>query len=65
VVWAALSNLLALRSRNAELTMALGFFLTLPVLFLSPALFPLGLQPGWLQGAAHANPGIFKARHLL
>lgn len=59
VVWAALSNLIALRSRNAELTMALGFFLTLPVLFLSSAFFPLALQPGWLQAAAHANPAAY------
>ncbi len=59
VVWASLSNLIALRTRHAELTMALGFFLTLPVLFLSSAFFPLALQPGWLQAAARANPAAY------
>lgn len=56
VIWAALSNLVALLTRNAELTMALGFLLTLPLLFMSPAFFPLRLQPAWLQRAADANP---------
>ena len=52
-------NLIALRSRSTELTMALGFFLTLPVLFMSSAFFPLSLQPGWLQAAARANPAAY------
>ncbi|MDA8040068.1 MAG: ABC transporter permease [Actinomycetota bacterium] len=59
VVWACLSNLVALASRNAEVTMVVGFFLTLPVLFLSSAFFPLGLQPGWLQALARANPAAY------
>jgi ABC-2 type transport system permease protein len=59
LVWASLSNLIALRTRNAELTMVLGLFLTLPVLFLSSAFFPLSLQPQWLQTVAHANPASY------
>ena len=59
VIWAALSNLVALVTRNAELTMALGFLLTLPVLFMSSAFFPLGLQPAWLQRVADANPAAY------
>ena len=59
VVWACLSNLIALRTRNAELTMVVGFFLTLPVLFLSSAFFPLSLQPGWVQTVADANPAAY------
>ena len=59
VIWAALSNLVALLTRNAELTMALGFLLTLPVLFMSSAFFPLGLQPAWLQRVADANPAAY------
>jgi hypothetical protein len=39
--------------------MALGFFLTLPVLFMSSAFFPLRLQPGWLQAVARANPAAY------
>jgi ABC-2 type transport system permease protein len=59
VIWASVPNLIALRTRSAELTMALGFFLTLPVLFMSSAFFPLRLQPGWLQAVAKANPAAY------
>jgi ABC-2 type transport system permease protein len=59
VVWAAVANLIALTTRNAELTMALGFLLTLPVLFMSSAFFPLQLQPGWLRAVAAANPAAY------
>ncbi len=59
VIWAVLSNLIALLTRNAELTMALGFLLTLPVLFMSSAFFPLRLQPAWLQRTADANPAAY------
>jgi ABC-2 type transport system permease protein len=59
LVWASLANLIALRTRNSELTMVLGLFLTLPVLFLSPAFFPLSLQPRWLQKVAAANPASY------
>ena len=52
VVWACVSNLIALRTRNAELTMVAGLFLTLPVLFLSSAFFPKPLLPGWPQTVA-------------
>ena len=59
VIWGCLSNLIALRTRNAELTMAVGFFLTLPVLFLSSAFFPLSLQPRWIRAVADANPAAY------
>lgn len=59
VVWASLSNLIALRSRNSELTMAAGLFLTLPALFLTPAFFPRPYLPGWLQGVMNANPAAY------
>jgi ABC-2 type transport system permease protein len=56
IVWASLANLIALRSRNAEVTMVAGLFLTLPAPFLSSAFFPKPLLPGWLQAATSANP---------
>ena len=59
VVWACLANLIALRTRNAELTMVAGLFLTLPTLFLTPAFFPKPLLPGWLQAAAAGNPAAY------
>lgn len=68
ILWACLSNLVALRTRNAELTMVVGFFLTLPVLFLSSAFFPLSLQPAWMRAVADANPAayvIFAGQRLM
>jgi ABC-2 type transport system permease protein len=59
VVWAGLSNLIALRTRNSELTMASGLLLTLPALFLTPAFFPEPLLPGWLQTVAKVNPAAY------
>jgi ABC-2 type transport system permease protein len=59
VIWACVSNLIALRTRNSELTMAAGLFLTLPALFLTPAFFPEPLLPGWLQGVAAGNPAAY------
>jgi ABC-2 type transport system permease protein len=59
IVWASLSNLIALLSRNAELTMVAGLVLTLPALFLSSAFYPKPLLPGWLQGAMKANPAAY------
>jgi ABC-2 type transport system permease protein len=59
LVWVSLTNLIALRSRNAEATMVAGLLITLPALFLSPAFFPLPLQPSWLQTIAKANPASY------
>jgi ABC-2 type transport system permease protein len=59
VVWAGVSNLIALRTRNSELTMASGLFLTLPALFLTPAFFPEPLLPGWLQTVTDLNPAAY------
>jgi ABC-2 type transport system permease protein len=59
VVWAGLSNLIALRTRNSELTMVGGLLLTLPALFLTPAFFPRQLLPGWLQGVSNLNPAAY------
>lgn len=59
VIWAALSNLIALRTRNSELTMVTGLLLTLPALFLSAAFFPKPLLPGWLRDVSWANPAAY------
>ena len=59
VVWASLSNLIALRTRNSELTMVVGLFATLPTLFLSSAFFPRQLLPGWLRAVAKVNPAAY------
>jgi ABC-2 type transport system permease protein len=59
VVWASLSNLIALRTRNSELTMVSGLFLTLPALFLTSAFFPMQFLPRWLSDVAKANPAAY------
>jgi ABC-2 type transport system permease protein len=56
VVWAGLSNIVALRTRHAEMTMMLGILLTFPLLFLSTAMMPQGLLPDWLETAGRFNP---------
>jgi ABC-2 type transport system permease protein len=56
VVWAGLSNIVALRTRHAEMTMMIGILLTFPLLFLSSAMMPEGLLPDWLEVVGRFNP---------
>lgn len=56
VAWAGLSNVVALRTGNAELTMIIGILITFPVLFLSTAFMPASLLPPWLGTVAGFNP---------
>jgi ABC-2 type transport system permease protein len=56
VVWAALSNIVALRTKNSEITMMIGILLTFPLLFLSTAMMPSGLLPHWLATVGKYNP---------
>lgn len=56
VAWAGISNVVALRTRNAELTMLIGILITFPVLFLSTGFMPLALLPDWLETVAKFNP---------
>jgi ABC-2 type transport system permease protein len=59
VAWAALSDFVALHTADSELTMVIGLFLTLPVLFLTSAFFPRPELPGWLRAASRANPAAY------
>ena len=56
VAWAGLSNVIALRTGNGELTMMIGILVTFPVLFLSTAFMPAILLPDWLDTVAQFNP---------
>jgi len=56
VAWAGLSNIIALRTQNGELTMIVGILITFPVLFLSTAFMPSILLPDWLDTVATFNP---------
>lgn len=59
MLWAALANLVALRTKSSELTMVTGVLLTLPAIFLSSAFLPTALLPGWLQQVADWNPAAY------
>jgi ABC-2 type transport system permease protein len=56
IVWAGLSNIVALRTKNSEMTMMIGILLTFPLLFLSTAMMPSGLLPHWLETVGKLNP---------
>lgn len=56
VAWAGLSNIVALRTGHAEMTMMIGILLTFPLLFLSTAMMPEALLPGWLETVGRFNP---------
>jgi len=59
VAWAALSDFVALHTADSELTMVIGLFLTLPVLFLTSAFFPRPELPGWLRAVSRGNPAAY------
>jgi ABC-2 type transport system permease protein len=56
IVWAGLSNIVALRTRNSEMTMMVGILITFPLLFLSTAMMPKDLLPSWLETVGRFNP---------
>jgi ABC-2 type transport system permease protein len=56
IVWAGLSNIVALRTKNSEMTMMLGILLTFPLLFMSTAMMPSALLPSWLETVGKFNP---------
>lgn len=53
---AGYSNVVALRTRNSQITMVAGMLVTMPALLLSSGFFPLALQPTWVQWVAKVNP---------
>ena len=56
VAFSGLSNTVALRTKNTEATMMVSFSLTFPLLFLSTAMLPKALLPGWVQTFSTVNP---------
>lgn len=56
IVWAGLSNIVALKTKHAEMTMMIGILLTFPIIFLSTAMMPEGLLPGWMETVGKVNP---------
>lgn len=59
IAWSGISNIVALRTRNSEVTMILGILVTFPVLFMSTAMMPTFLLPEWLEDVARFNPASY------
>ena len=54
--FAALSIIIGTKATTQEAFWGIINFMGLPLLFVSSALFPLTLMPGWLATAANYNP---------
>jgi ABC-2 type transport system permease protein len=61
VAFAGLSNSVALFTKRTETTMMVSFTLTFPLLFLSTAMLPYSLLPGWVQTFSKFNPVSYVA----
>ncbi len=53
------ANAMALRSKSIGGYHTILFLLNLPLLFLSPALYPLATMPGWMRVVAYLNPTTY------
>ncbi len=53
------ANAMALRSKSIGGYHTILFLLNLPLLFLSPALYPLATMPGWMRIVAYLNPTTY------
>lgn len=59
IAWAGISNIVAIATKNSEVTMMVGTLLTFPILFMSTALMPLEFQPDWMERVSRVNPASY------
>jgi ABC-2 type transport system permease protein len=62
IAWSGISLLVALTTKNQEITLSVGLLTTFPLLFLSASVMPLGLLPDWVQQVAKVNPFTYIAQ---
>jgi ABC-2 type transport system permease protein len=56
LAWSGISLALGMKTRSSETVFAISGFITFPLLFTSPALFPLSFLPSWVQTVSMFNP---------
>jgi ABC-2 type transport system permease protein len=56
LAWSGISLAIGMKTRSSETVFAIGGFITFPLLFLSPALFPISFLPEWVQVVSMFNP---------
>ena len=56
LAWSGISLFLGMKTRSSETVFAIGGILTFPLLFLSPALFPIDFLPEWVRTVSMFNP---------
>jgi len=59
LAWSGISLAIGLRTRSAETVFGIGGFLTFPLLFMSTALVPASVMPGWMSNVSSVNPISF------
>ena len=56
LAWSGISLAIGMRTRSSETVFAIGGVITFPLLFLSPALFPISFLPTWVSDVSRFNP---------
>jgi len=63
-LFANLSLIIACIVKTRERFMGIGQVITMPIFFVSNAIYPLDLMPGWIRGLAGANPLTYEVDGL-
>ena len=56
LAWSGISLAIGMKTRSSETVFAIGGVITFPLLFLSPALFPISFLPTWVSDVSMFNP---------